>query len=154
MRTARSLTWGVYLLGRCTCPGGVPAWGVYLPRGYLRGVVPARGCTYLGGVPAQGVYLPGGYLPGGYLPRGCTCPGTPLPPVDRILDTRYWKHYLAPTSLRAVMSNYRFEQTFTGHLWGDWLLRKEPWHVECESVRNNEELWISNGLWSVHCSSV
>ena len=29
--------------GRCTCLGGVPAWGVYLPGG----------CTYLGGVPAQ-----------------------------------------------------------------------------------------------------
>ena len=26
----------------------------------------------------------------------------PRPPVDRILDTRYWKYYLAPTSLRAV----------------------------------------------------
>ena len=32
------------------------------------------------------------YLPG----------GTP-PPVNRILDTRYWKYYLAPTSLRAVI---------------------------------------------------
>ena len=33
----------------------------------------------------------------------------PLPPVDRIVDTRFWKYYLAPTSLRAVMitSNYR-----------------------------------------------
>ena len=24
------------------------------------------------------------------------------PPVDRIVDTRFWKDYLAPTSLRAV----------------------------------------------------
>ena len=82
---------GVYLHGGCTCPlvahisqhamlpGGVPAWGVYLPRGmslpggvYLPGGVPARGCTCQrgtcpgeGGTPAQGgvctcwgVYLP------------------------------------------------------------------------------------------------
>ena len=61
MRTAHSLTMGgVYLPGGvCTCPGGVPAQGVP-----ARGV-PARGGTCLGGVPAQ------------------------VPPVDRILDTRY-----------------------------------------------------------------
>ena len=41
-------------------------------------------CTCLGGVPA----------PGGVPAWGCTSPGTP--PVDRILDTRYWKYYLAP----------------------------------------------------------
>ena len=29
-------------------------------------------------------------------------PTTHAPPVDRILDTRFWKYYLAPTSLRAV----------------------------------------------------
>ena len=54
--------WGVYLPGRCTCPGGVPAWGCtcpgggYLPRGvYLprRGVPAQKGCTFLGGAPAQ-----------------------------------------------------------------------------------------------------
>ena len=65
---------------------GVPAWGVYL----------LRGCT------CWGMYLPGGcvYLPeGGYLPG--YLPGTPTP-VNRILNTRYLKYYLAPTSLRAV----------------------------------------------------
>ena len=51
------------------------------------------------------------------LPPGCG-PGHPLdrppkhppgcgprqhPPVNRILDTCFWKYYLAPTSLRAVM---------------------------------------------------
>ena len=83
---------GVYLLG------GVPAWGVYLPRGCTcLGGAPAQGVYLPGGVPAWGVYLPGGtclgvYLPGGvpawectcpggvpaqgvYLPGGCTCPG-------------------------------------------------------------------------------
>ena len=28
----------------------------------------------------------------------------PTPPVDRILDTRFWKYYLAPTSLHAVIN--------------------------------------------------
>ena len=48
--------------------------------------VPAR----RGGVPARGMYLPREV----YLPR--------YGPLDRILDTRYWKYYLGPTSLRAV----------------------------------------------------
>ena len=53
---------GGALPGGYTCPEGVPAWGVYLPRGvYLPG----------GGVPAWGVYLPG---------------HTP-PPVNRITHT-------------------------------------------------------------------
>ena len=46
--------WGVPGWG-CTGLGGCICWGwVYL----------ARGCTCLGGVPAQGEYLPGGYLLG------------------------------------------------------------------------------------------
>ena len=73
--------WGVYLpRGGCTCPGGVPAW----ERVYLPGDVPAWGFTclgvYLPGVPIKGVYLAGrytcrGYLPGGVPAQGCTCPG-------------------------------------------------------------------------------
>ena len=42
--------------GGCTCHGGVPTWGVYLPW---------AGCSFPGGVPTRG-YLPGGL----YLPRG------------------------------------------------------------------------------------
>ena len=34
------------------------------------------------------------------LPR--MTPATHAPPVDRILDARFWKYYLAPTSLRVV----------------------------------------------------
>ena len=48
-------------------PGGVPAWGAYLPRG---GTCPG-GCICQGGVPARGMYLPGGTCLGG------TCPDTP-----------------------------------------------------------------------------
>ena len=35
-------------------------------------------------------------------PPGCGSGDLP-PPVNRILDTRFWKYYLAPTSLRAVI---------------------------------------------------
>ena len=78
------LPWWVYLSRRgCTCPGGVPAQGVYLPGVYLpRGCTCPGGCTCLGvyllggctcleGVPAQGVYLPRRCT----YPGGCTCPG-------------------------------------------------------------------------------
>ena len=34
--------------------------------------------------------------------------GLETPPVNRIIDTRFWKYYLAPTSLRAVKSILRF----------------------------------------------
>ena len=80
MRTARSLT-----ISRSILQGGVPAWG----------------CTCLGGVPAWGLYLPGGY------------PAQVVPPLWTDLThatenkhwkyTRYWKYYLALTSLRAVI---------------------------------------------------
>ena len=79
---------GVYLPGGCTCLGG--AWsrgctclGVYLPGG-----VPAWGCTYPGGyLILAGTWSWGVPAPGG------TCPGTP-PPVNKILDTHFWKYYL------------------------------------------------------------
>ena len=65
--------------------------------------LPARGCIWQGGT------CPGGVPARGVPARGCTCQGVylsstpnPLPPLDRILDTGYWKYYLAPTSLRAV----------------------------------------------------
>ena len=68
MRTARSLTMGV---------GGVSFRG--------------RGVRAQGGVPAQGgMYLPKWDVPaqGGVPARG-GAPAQVLPPVDRILDTRY-----------------------------------------------------------------
>ena len=45
--------------------------------------------------------LEGGVVPGqgGCLSGGVWClGGVHLPPVDRILDTRFWKHYLSATS--------------------------------------------------------
>ena len=47
-----------------------------------------------GGVSAQGGVCPGVSTQGG-LPGGG---GVHLPPVDRILDTRLWKHCLSTTS--------------------------------------------------------
>ena len=82
MRTGRSLTvccslflgGGVSALGGCLLPGGLLQWGVSAPRG--RGVYPSM-----------------------HWGRHPPFP----PPVDRILDTRLWKYYLGPTSLRPVM---------------------------------------------------
>ena len=88
MRTARLLT----ASQQGTVGMGIPAWGVYLPRGvYLPGGTCPGGVPAKGG-PAWGVYPTGGYtclggVPAwGDLPRGCscqggTCPSTPL--VDR-----------------------------------------------------------------------
>ena len=77
---------GVYLPGGCTCPGeGVPARGVYLPRGECtcQGDVPA---TCQGGVLAQGVPAWEGGVPAWGvvdLPGGAWS-GTP--PVNRMND--------------------------------------------------------------------
>ena len=56
------------------CSGGVCSWGVSAPGG-----VCSRACL---------------------LPRGLSAQTPPI--MDRILDTHFWKYYLAPTSLRAV----------------------------------------------------
>ena len=75
------------------CRGGVPvclsAWGGGLPRG-----VSAWGMS------AQGVSAQGGCLPVGAVCLGGVCQGGVYLPhsVDRILDTRLWKHYLFATS--------------------------------------------------------
>ena len=65
--------------------GNVCLGGVCLGEG---GCLP-RGVSGLGGV-CLGVVCPGGGVcPGGYTP----------PPVERILDTRLWKHYLSATTV-------------------------------------------------------
>ena len=77
MRTARLLPVSPSMHcsgGRCTCLGGVPAWGCTCPGRYtaVGGGVPAQGvgctcqggCTFRGGCTWWGVYLPGG-VPGG-----------------------------------------------------------------------------------------
>ena len=95
MRTGRSLTvcWRL-LPGVCVC-----VCVCVCSRG---------GCLLPGGVSALGGLLQGGVCSGGSAPRGIsqhalrqTLP--PPPPVDRILDTRFWKYYLGPTSLRPVI---------------------------------------------------
>ena len=69
-------------------------------------VSPSIHCSQ-GGVCSRGGLLPGGCLlgGGGLLGGGVSAPREgvsqhalrqTLPPVNRILDTRYWKYYLAP----------------------------------------------------------
>ena len=53
--------------------------------------------------------------------------GRPPPPVNRILDTRFWKYYLAPTSLRAVISTVDLS----------WIL----------TTTTNERHWTGAGPW-------
>ena len=60
------------------------------------------------GVSASGVCLPQGCFPEGVSSWGeCTAPGpradTPFP-VDRILDTHLWKHYLYVTVIKCLSS--------------------------------------------------
>ena len=68
-----------------------------------RGVSVLRGCLPWRGVCPEGGCLPRGCLPGGSLPAGGCLPslsgeevsGRHPAPVDRILDTRLWKHNLS-----------------------------------------------------------
>ena len=69
------------------------------------------GCVPAARWPYAAVCFPGGIFSGGGLALGGSARGgvsqhalrqTPLPPVDRILDTLLWKYYLGPTSLRPV----------------------------------------------------
>ena len=81
------LVWG----GVVSAPGGESAWS----RG---------GCVCSGGVClVRGVCIP-----------ACTEADTlPPPRVDRILDTRLWKYYLGPTSLRPVKTLVFFSRSFS-----------------------------------------
>ena len=105
------LLWG----GVCSHCGVCSQGGVCSQRGVCSwGGVCSQGVSAPGGVCSQGVSAPrgvwsGGLLQGGLLQGGCipacTEADTPTPPVDRILDTHFWKYYLGPTSLRAVIKS-------------------------------------------------
>ena len=108
---------GVSAPGGCLLPGGVCSRGCMLLGGVCfwggvcsQGGVCSGGCLLLGrGVSALGgVWSGNGW--GCLLPVGGVSqhalrqtPSPPPLPVDRILDTRFWKYYLGPTSLRPVM---------------------------------------------------
>ena len=74
-----------------SAPGGVCSWGGLLPGGV---------CSQ-GGVCSWGVSAPGGCLLLGVCSRGYipACTEADPPPWT---DTRLWKYYLGPTSLRPV----------------------------------------------------
>ena len=61
------------------------------------GCIPPACCLYLPACTALGVPGPGGctWSQGVYLVPGGACQVLPTP-VDRILDIRFWKYYLAP----------------------------------------------------------
>ena len=64
-------------------------------------VSPNMHCVGESALPGGGVSLPGAGIP--------ACNGAdPSPTMNTILDTRLWKYYLAPTSLRAVTTHSRF----------------------------------------------
>ena len=101
MRTARLLTVSPSMhcsRGEVSAPGGVVcSGGVY-----------SGGCLLLGDLLLGGVCSREGVCwQGGVCSRGCLLLGgrelvADTSPVDRIIDTRLWKYYLAPTSLRTV----------------------------------------------------
>ena len=67
--------------------------------------VSASGVTVQRDVCLEGVYLGEGCLPMGMSAREGICLSScwdTHPPVDRILDTCLWKHYLSATTLRTV----------------------------------------------------
>ena len=112
----RTVCCSSHLLGGGVCPWGcLPTTGGCLPA--TGECLPARGVSASQGVSA----CPGeGCLPRRVsachgdvcLPVGCL-PARGMfgrPPLDRILDTRLWKHYLSSTSFadgnkRSIMSN-------------------------------------------------
>ena len=71
----------------CTALGGCLLQGVPGPRGCL---VPG-GCVLPGVCSREGTWSQGDGIP--------ACTGAD-PPVNRILDTRYWKYYLAPNFVK------------------------------------------------------
>ena len=87
MHTARSLTVSRSICHARPPPCTPPAMHVPLP-------LP---CT----PPATHAALPC-MPPAMHAPCHACPPAMYAPPVDRILDTHFWKYYLAPTSLRAV----------------------------------------------------
>ena len=97
MRTARMLP----VSPSKHCAGGSA------PGGFRPGGVHSRGVSPPGGLPLGCLHLGVCLWPRGSAfgpgERGIpACNGPDFPLVNRILDTCFWKYYLAPTSLRAV----------------------------------------------------
>ena len=79
--------------GVCPGVGCLPRGVCSLVSAQRGGCLGGRSLTR-GGVSAQGA----GWLPRGFLIGVSAWGGVHLPPVDRILDTRFRKHYLSATS--------------------------------------------------------
>ena len=88
-----------------------------------------------------GLSAPGGGViaPGSVCSRGVSAPGVSgqIPP-DRILDTRFLKYYLAPTSLRVVirqLTTHRPRHTYLQDHTFFWLPKIRNFHRKSESFR-------------------
>ena len=121
MRTASSLTASLSIW-----PGGLHAgWGAHACTGV--GVCVPRRCACPGDVHAWGACMVGHMHAWGCMPMGCAWHAHP-PPVDRILDTCLWKHYLPATTVaddNNSQTHYRshqgifviFLQYYESHSW-------------------------------------
>ena len=121
-------------LPACTAPGGVcSGWGgclVSAPRREERGCLLQGGCL-----------LPGWSVCSGLGGVTSLHWARPAPLVNRILHTRFWKYYLAPTSLRAVNMSSR-KIGFGRNIWEtvhrivlifttiSWILNSSDWILE------------------------
>ena len=74
------------------------------------GVCLPRGASDQGGMSAQGVSAQGDVCPGGCLPQ---CMLRYTPPVDRILNIHFWKHYLSATTLQTVINSHIISNSTT-----------------------------------------
>ena len=135
MRTARSLT---VCRGRSVCQGGV--CGMHAPPCHAPPAthtpchacpphmpllpcmpptthtpptthMPPLPCTPCPATHAPPPHNPPAHDPHHHVPPHAPCHACHPPPVDRILDTRFWKYYLVPTSLRAVKIRSQWKNT-------------------------------------------
>ena len=84
-------------------------------KGHLRG----GGVSAQAGCLPRGKCLPKGCLPGGCLPRR-------YPPVDRILDTLLWKHYVSATTVAGGNETQRITRLHSNRMRTACLLPLSP----------------------------
>ena len=140
-RMGGSLSRGVSVRGVCV-------WGVSVLGSLSMGSLSGGLC--LGGSLSRGVSVQGGLCPGVSLSGGLCLGGVSVqgglpdrdllpPPVNRMIDRQVQKHYLAATSLRAVIT-YRLNN---GQLFHDSLSISHPHHSYCQRNCDNyrQSLW-------------
>ena len=111
------------------------------------GCVPPARCPYLPACTA-----PGGLLLGeGMCIPACNGADTPPPPVDRILDTRFWKYYLAATSLWAVNITFAPPPLRLPPPWSGKSCIHQ-WESSIYSRKETKLQWLNSSHWLSHHS--